>query len=142
MFKPSKKKLIMGAVPTLFDIPNPPPRIGTKRRLLVRKEPLENKTSKKKRRVNQQELSNQRNAQVACDDNINQTPLYAENEMIDSMDLEPDHEKEPISSNHVNTKRQEKSHASQDRNRPCTETNKSDDASFNKGEKCQYAWVS
>lgn len=46
MFKPSKKKLIAEAVPTLFDVPNPPPRIGTKRRLLVREEPLENEISK------------------------------------------------------------------------------------------------
>lgn len=46
MFKPSKKNLTTEAVPTLFDVPNPPPRIGTKRRLLVREDPL-NKTCKK-----------------------------------------------------------------------------------------------
>ena len=34
----AKKHLKCKAVPTLFEIPNPPPRIGTKRKLLERKD--------------------------------------------------------------------------------------------------------
>jgi hypothetical protein len=35
----SKKILKSEAFPTLFNIPNPPPKVGAKRRLLVREEP-------------------------------------------------------------------------------------------------------
>ena len=39
MFTSSRKSRIKSdAVPTIFDIPNPPPRIGAKRRLLFRQE--------------------------------------------------------------------------------------------------------
>ena len=34
----SKKRLKTEAFPTLFNIPNPPPKVGAKRRLLVREE--------------------------------------------------------------------------------------------------------
>ena len=36
--KSSKKTLTRNATPTLFNIPNPPPRVGQKRRLLHREE--------------------------------------------------------------------------------------------------------
>ena len=34
----SKTRLNNSAVPTIFDVPNPPPRIGVKRRLIFRQE--------------------------------------------------------------------------------------------------------
>lgn len=43
--KSQKNPLIPGAFPTLFDVPNPPPRIGVKRKLLER-EDTEYTTSK------------------------------------------------------------------------------------------------
>ncbi len=34
----TKKSLTTVAIPTLFDVPNPPPKIGTKRRLIFRQD--------------------------------------------------------------------------------------------------------
>ena len=44
----NKKRLKSEAYPTLFNIPNPPPRVDTKRKLLVREEPQERRSKKKK----------------------------------------------------------------------------------------------
>ena len=44
----NKKRLKSEAYPTLFNIPNPPSRLGTNRRLLVREEPQERHRKEKK----------------------------------------------------------------------------------------------
>lgn len=47
----SKKRLKSEAFPTLFNIPNPPPKVGAKRRLLVREEPQEKHSKENKANI-------------------------------------------------------------------------------------------